>query len=59
MKDNETWDAAGLAELDNIEKQVRAEMANKTTWFALPVPERMARESMLRAIKEIKKEAAQ
>lgn len=59
MKDNETWDAAGLAELDNIEKQVRAEMDDKTTWFALPVPERMARESMLRAIKEIKEEAAQ
>lgn len=59
MKDTETWDAAGLAELNNIESQVLAEMANKTTWFALPVPERMARESMLRAIKEIKEEAAQ
>ena len=56
MKDNETWDAAGLAELDNIEKQVRAEMANKTTWFKLSAAERMARQNMITAIRQIKEE---
>jgi len=59
MNEKETWDAAGLAELDNIAKQVRAEMADSTTWFKLPAAERQARHSLLKAIAEIKEEAAQ
>lgn len=56
MNTNEIWDSAGLAELDNIEADIRKEMKDKTTWFKLSAAERMARQNMITAIHQVKKE---
>ena len=52
------WDKKGLAVLESMKQEINNEQKDTTAWFKLSAAERLARQSMLKAIEEIEQEEA-